>query len=323
MPIKAYLFDAQGVDHQIDPDDNLAEQIGNDQLLWIVAADAQKDEFLRVGASLKISDDVLNDVLNSPTVPRIQTVENFVHITLIVPKLEGIHFKPLALELIAGPNYVLAIHCDQIDFLNKFDEQTRGNTQLGEFDSGTFMVALLNRFINTYFDVLDTLGSKIDHLDETALENKAGQKLLTSIVQLRHQVTELRTLLAPHRQVFTTLAGVDFEKMAFGDSNPDFKGILARVEKALEGVESTREMVIGSFEVFTSITAQNTNDTVRLLTVVTVVIGLSGVIAGVMGMNFTDVDFFKTGFIGFAIVVTGMVLLAIAVLYYAKRRRLY
>jgi Mg2+ and Co2+ transporter CorA len=323
MPIKAYLFDAQGVDHPIELDECLAENIGENQLLWINASDSQEQELLQVGASLEIPDKVLGKAFEPTNRPYIETAGNLVQLTVIAPLLQGLHFKALTLQLIAGDNYVIAIHQGTIDFLNQFDEQTRGDTQLGELDSGTFLVALLNRFINSYFEVLDTLSGKVDRLDESALENKHGGNLLNEIVQLRHQVTELRTLLSPHRQVFTTLAGVDFEKMAFGDSNPDFGSILDRVEKALDAVENMRQMVIGSFEVFTSVMAQDTNDTVRLLTVVTVVIGLSGVVAGVMGMNFTDVEFFKTGLFGFITVVSSMILLGVAVLVLAKWRRLY
>lgn len=323
MPIEAYLFDAQGQDHEIEIEECIAESIGDKQLLWINARDVSRNELREIASSLDITDKVLEKALNTANGPRLELIDKCIHLRIIAPEMQGIHFKAIKLDIIAGNNYLVAIYKDTIEFLRKFDEETRGDTQLGELDTGTFLVALLNRFINTYFEALDKLSIKVDTLDERALSNQSGQRLLSHIVELRHQVTELRVLLAPHRQIFTTLAGVDFGKMAFGDNTPPFDAVLDRVEKALDSVENTREMVIGSFEVFTSVMAQNTNDSVRLLTVITVVIGLSGVIAGIMGMNFTDISFFKTGLLGFVLVVACMIIVALGVLALAKWRRLY
>jgi magnesium transporter len=323
MPVKVYLFDAEGEDHPEELHDGLAGSIGEKQLLWVNAADPSEDDLRQIAAALNIKESVLDYAMSPTRHPRIETEDNYVSMTVMAPLVEGPHFKTTPIALVAGPNYVAALHNGTIDFLDSFDEQTRGDTKLGELDSGTFLVALLNRFINRYFELLDDLGVEVDRLDERALSNRKGQTFLNRIVQLRHQVSELRWILSPHRQVFATLAGPDFGKVAFVDSTADFVGLLDRMEKALNGVEITREMVIGSFEVYTTVTAHNTNQSVRLLTIITVVVGLSGVIAGAMGMNFTDWEFFHTGAFGFTTVVVGMVLLAVVTLALAKWRNLF
>jgi len=323
MSIKAYLFDAQGVDHEVTLADVAAENIGEKQILWVDVTDPGEQDLGQVATSLKIEGDVLRMALAASDGPRIMTQGDHVYIRVIAPMVDGIHFRGRILSLIAGPNYVVALHSGAIGFLERFDEQTRGDTQLGEFDSGTFLVALLDRFITSYFEVLDMLADKVDHLDENALKNRRDRDLLNDIVQLRNQVTELRRMLTPHRQVFATLASPDFDKVAFPGSTPDFGSLRDKLEKALDGVENARDMVIGSFDVFTSVMAQSTNDTVRVLTIITVVIGLSGVIAGVMGMNFTDWEFFHTGVIGFMLVVAAIIVLATVTLLLAKWRRLY
>jgi Mg2+ and Co2+ transporter CorA len=323
MSIESYLFDAQGADHREKLRDGLAKSIGDDQLLWIDATDPSEEELGQITGALGLKESALAAATRPTRHPRIENHNDFVHMTVMAPLCEGKHYKGTPVELIAGRNYVVALHREAIDFIQSFDEQTHGDTKLGELDSGTFLTAILNRFINRYFELLDDLGLEVDRLDERALKSRRGQTFLNRIVQLRHQVSELRWILAPHRQVFATLAGPDFGKVAFVDSTADFAGLLDRMEKALSGVEVTREMVIGSFEVFTTVTAHNTNESVRLLTIITVVIGLSGVIAGVMGMNFADWEFFKTGAFGVMVVVAGMVVLTVVTLALAKWRNLF
>ena len=79
-------------------------------------------------------------------------------------------------------------------------------------------------------------------------------------------------------------------------------------------------MVIGTFELFMTSTAQDTNETMKVLTVATVLIGVAGVTAGVMGMNF-ELGFYSMAEIGFFMVVAGMILLSGVFLLFARWRR--
>ncbi len=50
-------------------------------------------------------------------------------------------------------------------------------------------------------------------------------------------------------------------------------------------IESTREVVLGSFEILMTRTAQRTNDVMKLLTVATVMFLPATITAGFLGMN--------------------------------------
>lgn len=91
-----------------------------------------------------------------------------------------------------------------------------------------------------------------------------------------------------------------------GDQLRDANGAERRdLTKNLARLEDTREMVLGSFALYMTGTARNTNNFVKPLTLVTVLVGLLGVIAGVMGMSF-EAGFFKYGMSGFLLVIAGM-----------------
>jgi magnesium transporter len=80
-----------------------------------------------------------------------------------------------------------------------------------------------------------------------------------------------------------------------------------------------REMLIGTFDVHMTGMAQRTNDVMRILTLASVVLLPSVVIAGVMGMNF-KVGFFDQASL-FFVVVAAMVLLALGTVIVARWRR--
>ena len=78
------------------------------------------------------------------------------------------------------------------------------------------------------------------------------------------------------------------------------------VRSAEDDVDHARELVVGAFELLSTRAAQKTNETMRVLTFVTVLLGTLALVAGIMGMNF-ELAFFKTGQKGFLIVTGAMV----------------
>jgi len=81
--------------------------------------------------------------------------------------------------------------------------------------------------------------------------------------------------------------------------------VSARYTQVMTAVEAARELVNGSFELYTSRAAEGTNQAMHTLTVVTVAMGLAATVAGVLGMNFQS-SLFDTGERGFWIVAVGI-----------------
>ena len=87
------------------------------------------------------------------------------------------------------------------------------------------------------------------------------------------------------------------------------------MEAAREAKESTR----GSFDLLVARIGQRTNDIVKLLTLVTVILLPASVLAGVMGMNF-KVGLFDLVWMFWA-VIGAMLGIAVLVLSIARNRR--
>jgi len=111
--------------------------------------------------------------------------------------------------------------------------------------------------------------------------------------------------------VFSALSRPDFRPSESDQANAHFAALDTRYERAMDMVENTRDLVVGSFELFSSQVALQTNTSMRLLSFIAVVVGTLAVMAGILGMNF-DAPFFKTQATGFWMAVAAMVVLAAA-----------
>ena len=317
MSLHAYLFDADGTDCTVELDESVVHGLTDQQLLWVDVSGNAAEDLERVGSLLDLHPESVRNLLEPIGRPRLDNYGRYFQLNVIAVHSEGADYRPVPLDFFAGANYVLTVHRDEIDSLKEFRGHVRGDTQIGRLTSATFLVALLDWHVTSYFRVLDDLEAEVERLDEEGLEQRPERGFLGELAALRRKIGSPRRMLTPHRDVFSTLARPDFEAIASSDSacalpvveQPPRARRRCRRERAGHGA--------GSFELYMTRTAQQTNDVMRVLTLATVLMGTGALVAGVMGMNF-ELPFFQSGAAGFWSVVIGMLAALVALVGVAK-----
>ncbi len=120
--------------------------------------------------------------------------------------------------------------------------------------------------------------------------------------------------------MFAALAGIDFSKIsdASEETAIGFATVASRFEGSIKSVEDSRDLLLGSFDVFMSRLAQRTNDAMKVLALATTLLLPGSLIAGLLGMNVV-VPLPKDDPISFWIVMVGIAVLAVVVLVVAWR----
>ena len=220
------------------------------------------------------------------------------------------------IDVIAGRNWVVTVHDGPIRGFARFDATTEGETTLGALDAAGFLAAIADEVLADYLGVVEAMEREIDALDELALRRPRGSEVLLAIVALRRRIGLIRRTLAPHRVAFAALARPEMELHA--ELGKPWPALTDRLERALDAVENVRELLLGTFDVHMGRAAQDTNEVMKVLTLLSAVLLPAVVLAGVMGMNF-QVPFF-TDARNFYLVIAAMVGLAVAILLTARRR---
>ncbi len=316
MTIETRLFDADGTDREVELELGLTERLGDRQLLWVDIDGADEPDLEAVGNILGFERQSLHNLLNPIGRPRLDVLGEYFEINVVAIDKEE---RPVELDLLAGRNWVATIHHDPIAFIGEFRERIGPDTGLGVLDASSFLAALLDWQIGTYFVSVDDLEHQVDRLDERALLDDDPDKVLRDLLELRRRVGSIRRTLTPHREVFAALARPDFTVIASSQSAAHFRAIADRLERAISAVENARELLIGSFEILMTRTGQRTNDVMRILTIISVILLPAVVLAGVMGMNF-EVGFFEDPAM-FWVVIGAMAAIAVLVLIVARRQR--
>jgi Mg2+ and Co2+ transporter CorA len=320
MTTTAVLYSADAPDQSIALEAAAISGLSERQLLWIDLASPADEEFDAVAALLGCDrrELALEDDAARPS------LANFGDWFRVHAKAVSLSRStdPLVREpmtLIVGRNYVVTVHESGSDFLEQLRTREKGDSTIGVLSAESFAASLLDWLLDTYFRVLEVLVRDIDRVEVLILGRRLPPQNLEILVASRRRIADLRRLLKAHRDVFYGMARPDFIATEQPDSRLHFEALNKHYERAEDDLETARDLVVGSFELVATRVAQKTNDTMRALTFVTVMMGLLALVAGVLGMNFA-LPLFETGVRGFAVVVGSMVVLTGVAVGIAVRR---
>ena len=280
--VVARLFDADHTDRVVDVVEGMAGTIPDRCLLWVdvtgkdPVASSGIVELLGLEAKL---------AAESGGPPLIEIHGDWFQVRVAAITSGARRERALALDIVAAPNIVLTVHPAEIPFLADIDERLMRDTALGEIDSTSFVAVVLDGLVTSYLATADELEADVYRLDQEALRPTTRRDLLADLVQLRHRIAEVRRELTNHREVFAALARADFEKVNGQAGSSHLRAVAERFERAIDAVERTREALVGTFDIHATRTSQRTNEIVKVLTIVSVMLLPTTVIAGIMGMN--------------------------------------
>ena len=282
MSIRALLSRADGSDADVELAD-LPARLKSDELLWVDLAAASAEELDALRAALRLSDDSASAIGSTPSEPGARVLEDGVEVVVLALDDE-LDADPTPLRIVIGAGWVVTQHAEPIRFLDQHRESIQDQREVGRLTPVEFLVSVLDWHVDAFFHAAEQLEREVDELDDAALRTE--RDLLARLVAMRRRIARVRRIIAAHNDVAAELARPDFLPESARHGLDALAAVAKRLARAAEAVSNAREMLIGTFDVHMTRTAQRTNDTMRLLTLASVILLPSVVLAGVMGMNF-------------------------------------
>lgn len=315
MSIEALLSRGDGSDEAIDLRETGPVDIPRDELLWVdvVGADDAETDILRRG--LRLTRQAANALVADLGEPRATVADGAVAVEVVSLDGDDQHATPM--RILVGQNWILTRHDEPMRLLEEHRARITDQREVGLLSPVEFLVAILGWHVDSFFRAAERLEREVDVLDEAALRSE--RDLLQRLVSMRRRIARLRRVASVHRELFAELARPDFLPELDERESRALAELAERIERASGAIASTREMLIGTFDVHMTRTAQRTNDIMRVLTLASVILLPSVVLAGVMGMNFKIPLFDSPG--NFFVVVGLMIAMAVVTLGVAAWRR--
>jgi magnesium transporter len=299
--LSAFLYDAEARDREVDFSARLADDLGEDQLLWVDVDLSSKAAVEQLRTLVEIDEGEFRQEARLPV------RERGASFSFTVPALrspdDDAELTPLT--CIVATRWLVTAHEGHVDFLDAFDEHVRSDSSLGALDAPDFAASLLEWDLNEFFLAIESGQHTTDRIEERILGDKLTDQWLDELVGRRRRLSYLRRGLSPHRYVYATLAHRGFDVASGSDAAGDFALLGERVEQAVQAAEGAREMIVGAFDLYMTRTSQRTNDVMKVLTVISALLLPASLLAGIFGMNMLPDVFMHQWF--FIVVIVLMV----------------
>jgi magnesium transporter len=316
VTLRAVLYDANGSDREVDLTGE-RPPLSDARLLWIDLDERTNDDLAVAARTVDLERNALRHLARADRQSQVLRLADRVVLRLGAVEPDDDEARRHELAIVVGKNHVMTVHDGALTALEEWRSGVDEEQDLGRLDAAAFAVGIIDAILTVYFREIERIERDIDALDELAVRSHREETFLGAVLALRRRIARLRRTLVPNREALAPLSRPDFELRS--ELGAVWPGLLERLERAIDGVENARELLVGSFDLYLGRASQRTNDVMKVLTIVSSILLPSVVLAGIMGMNF-KLPFFDES-TNFFVVIGAMVVMAVGILIVARWRR--
>ncbi len=185
------------------------------------------------------------------------------------------------LDVFLGDGFVITVREGVHATVGPLLDRIRGAWDSRRCD--TLFYRIMDGVVDCYLPVLDRINDSIDELEDMVLE-KPAPEALHRIFETKRVLIQLRRVLVNMRDVAGHLQRIE-SKLIARDMWPFLRDVYDHLARNLDLVETQRDLLNGSLDIYLSSVANRTNQVMKVLTVLGTIALPALVISGIFGMN--------------------------------------
>jgi magnesium transporter len=143
---------------------------------------------------------------------------------------------------------------------------------------------IIDDIVDQYTPILDALDDSVDAMEDEVFK-KPAQRTMMSILQLKKNIMTIRRVAVYQREMLNRLSRGEFSLITH-DEMIYYRNVYDHLVRMTDLADSYRDMVSGLLDAYLSVTSNNLNKVMKLLTIISTVFLPLSVITGFFGMNF-------------------------------------
>jgi magnesium transporter len=221
-------------------------------------------------------------------VPKIDDYEEYLFLILHALRINdglGNELETDEINMFLGKNFLVTItHVENLAPIQFIYQRVDKDERFSRHGPDFLCHSIMDAMVDDYLPLLDKMDEEIEWLEDRVLE-KPSPKTLERILSLKHNMLTLRRIISPQREVVNRLSRDDFPVIQ-AIHRIYFRDIYDHLVGLNDLIESVRDVVSGTLDIYLSATSNRLNEVMKALTIVSTIFLPLTFIAGVYGMNF-------------------------------------
>lgn len=221
-----------------------------------------------------------------------------------------------------GSNYLVSFQERKADYFDHIRQRLRGNVGIiRERGSDYLLFLLLESILDNYFKTVNDIENRIEKLRLIDTEIDPSPHTLKTIELYKRQIHQIKKTIIPIKEFVTK---IERENFSFVEKK-QIKYFLELRDLCLSLIDDCEHIEIrleSNINLFFSVQGHRMNQVMKTLTVVATIFIPLTFIAGIYGMNFSNMPelSWKWGYFGIWAI---MIIIFAGMLYYFKKKKWY
>ncbi len=233
----------------------------------------------------------VEDCLETRNQPKVEAFPDYFYMIVHGVRPEetsSANFTTKELDAYLGKNYIVTFHVERFSSIKKVKNQLRSTTFACQRGAAYLLHQILDALVDLYMPVVDDFDNTINYLEEKVFEMKRNNTVvLSEIMDLRRSVARLKRISSRQLDVLYRISHGEFDLIP-EPVLPFYRDVHDHLLRISDLADSYKDLVGGLFEIHFSVTANKTNDVMKVLAVFSAIMLPLTLIAGIYGMNFEN-----------------------------------
>lgn len=260
---------------------------GGDTFCWIGLHEPTEEEFESVREEFGLHELAVEDAIHAHQRPKLDVYDDTLFVVLkparYVDPVEVIELGEIL--LFVDRRFVVAVRHGEASRLVEVRKHLEADPEELSLGPSAVLLAILDRVVDDYGNVLDGLDTDIRELESTVFSDSSSTPT-ERIYKLKREVNQFLSATAPLEEPLAR-----FSRGRFPAINPDLKEYFADVHdhlvKVVERISSYHDLLTSILEAnLTQVSVRQNND-MRKISAWVAIAAVPTMLAGIWGMNFT------------------------------------
>lgn len=287
---------------EISSVDEFLDDVDSEKVRWLDIIGLSDNNILDgIYDKFKIHPLAMEDILNMDQSPKVVDYDEGL---FIIAKniILGEELLQEQISFMVYQDKLISFRRQDTKIFDEVEERLKEGTVLRKNGVDDLLYALLDLIVDRYFDVMKSIGDKLDELEDRILENP-DESILEKVYLLKRDFIFIRSILWGMRNTVNSIAKNEYD-IINGNTIYYFRDIYDRIIQIIDINETHREIASSMLEIYLSSIGNKTNDVMKILTIYSTIFIPLTFLAGIYGMNFRYMPelYWKYGYISFWVI---------------------
>lgn len=285
---------------------------------WVCVESPTIEEIQYLTDTFQLDAGTMNDILDEDEMPRLDNEGDLTYIFVRYAYTdEHNELTTAPLLFVIGKDTFITVALKQLPRLQRFIE---GKIDISTTQRTKLFLQIMDQIVDQYELFINNISRQIKIIRTRLRSQDVNNEDFIDFVVIEDELNEFLAAMLPTTAILRRLM-LGRHIPLFADDEDLVEDLLLNNEQSIEGCRSNVKSIVNIREAYATITSNNLNRTMKILTAATMLIALPNVFFGMYGMN-VELPFQRSLWAyGFVIGVTLLTMLAVVII--ARRKKIF